>query len=87
MFGTRVLSTLANTIPKMNSGLCRDNGLILIRNVNRQKTGRIRQEVIKIFIEIGFKTEFQTNLKVVDFLDIIYNKSNGRSKTYRAIIQ
>ena len=71
----------------MNSGLCRDNGLILIRNVNRQKTGRIRQEVIKIFIEIGFKTEFQTNLKVVDFLDIIYNKSNGTSKTYRAIIQ
>lgn len=87
MFGTRVLSTLANTIAKINSGLYRDNGLILIRNVNRQKTGRIRQEVIKIFIEIGFKTEFQTNLKVVDFLDIIYNKSNGTSKTYRAIIQ
>ena len=43
----------------------------------RNKNGRIRKEVIKIFKEIGFKTEIKTNLKVVDFLNITFNLSNG----------
>ena len=60
-----------------NVGFYRDKGLILIRNQNRQKTGRITKQVIKIFKEIGFKTEIQTNLKVVNFLDITFNQRNG----------
>ena len=41
LVGTLVLSTLANSIPKENSGFYRDDGLILIRNENgqNQKTG------------------------------------------------
>ena len=42
-----VLSTLANSIPIGNSGLYRDDGLILMRNENGQKTDRMRKEVIK----------------------------------------
>ena len=42
-----------------------------------QKTDRIRKEVIKIFKEVGFKIEIKTNLKVVDFLNITFNLSNG----------
>ena len=40
------------------------------------------KEVIKIFKTIGFKTEIKTNLKVVDFLDITSNLSNGTYKPY-----
>ena len=58
LVGTLVLFTLANSIPKENCGLHRDNGLILMRNKNGQKTDRIRKEIIKIFKEIGFKIEF-----------------------------
>ena len=54
-----------------------------MRNENGQKTDRIRKEVIKIFKEISFKIEIKTNLKVVDFLDIIFNLSNGTYKPYR----
>ena len=78
LVGALVLSKLANSTPKGNSGLYRDDGLILMKNENRQKTDRIRKEVIKIFKEIGFKIEIKTNLKVVDFLDITFNISNGR---------
>ena len=78
LVGAIILSTLANGILKGNSGLYRDDSLILMRNENGQKTGRIRKEVIKIFKEIGFKIEIKTNLKVVDFLDITFNISNGR---------
>ena len=83
LVGTLVLSTLANSIPKENCGLYRDNGLILMRNKNGQKTDRIRKQVIKIFKEIGFKIAIKTNLKVVDFLDITFNLSNGTYKPYR----
>ena len=49
LVGTLVLSTLANSIPKENSGLYRDDGLIPMRNENGQKKDRIRKEVTKIF--------------------------------------
>ena len=77
LVGTLVLSTLANSILKGNSVLYRDDGLILVRNKNGQKTDKIRKEVIKIFKKIGFKIELKTNLKVVDFPDVTFNLSNG----------
>ena len=80
---TVVLSTFANSIPKENSGLYRDDGLTLMRNKNGQKTDRIRKDVIKIFKEIGFKIKIKINLKVVNCLDITFNLSNGTYKPYR----
>ena len=52
-----VLSTLANSSPKENSILYRDDDLILKINENRQKTDRIRKKIVKIFKEIGFNIE------------------------------
>ena len=46
------------------------------------KTDRIRKEVLK-YSEISFNIEIKTNLKVVDFLDITFNLSNGTYKPYR----
>ena len=83
LVGALVLSTLANSISKGNSGLYKDDGLILMRNENGEKTDRNRKELIKIFKEIGFKIEIKINLKVVDFLDINFNLSNGTYKPYR----
>ena len=54
-----------------------------MRSKNGQKTDRIRKEVIKIFKEVGFKIEIKSNLKVVDFLNITFNLSNGTWKPYR----
>ena len=76
LVGALVLSILAISIPKRNSGLYRDDGLILMRNEKGRKTDRIKKEVTKIFKEIGFKIEIKTDLKVVDFLDITFNLSN-----------
>ena len=80
MIGTLVISIIANRLPKGNSGLYTDDGLIMQRNENEQVTNRIRKKVIKIFKEIGFKMEIKTNLKIVDFLDITFNLSNGTQK-------
>ena len=42
LVGTLILSTLASSILKRNSGLWRDDSLIMMRNENWQKTDRIR---------------------------------------------
>ena len=36
-----------------------------------------RKTVIKIFKDIGFSIDIQTNLKEVDFLDVTLNLQNG----------
>ena len=72
-----LLFLLANIIDKNNSGLYRDDGWILLRNVNRQNMNRIRKNVIKVFKEVGFKIEIKTNLKIADFLNVNFNLTNG----------
>ena len=67
LVGTYLLSLQLNIIDKNNSGLYRDDGLISLRNVNGQKMDRVRKNVTKIFKQVGFKIEIQTQLKIVNF--------------------
>ena len=77
LVGIYLLFLLVNIINKSNSGLCHDDGLILLRNVKRQNMDRIRKNVMKMLKEVGFKIEIRTNLKIVDFLDVTFNLTNG----------
>ena len=75
--GIYLLPLLANIIDKNSSGLYRDDGVIFLRNVNGQNMDRVRKTVIKIFKKVGFKIEIQSRLKIVNFLDVIFNLANG----------
>ena len=55
----------------------------LLENENGQLTDRIRKNVIKLFKEIGFKVEMETNLKIVNFLDITFNLASSKYRPYR----
>ena len=81
--GIYILSQLSNLVPREDSGLYQDDGLILLRNTNRQLTDRIRKNVIKLFKENGFKIEIETNLKIVNFLDVTFNLRNSTYRPYR----
>ena len=83
LVGIYLLFLLVNIINKSNSGLYHDDGLILLRNVNRQNVDRIRKNVVKILKEVGFKIEIRTNLKIVDFLDVTFNLTNGSYRPYK----
>ena len=74
---------LSNLLPQKDIGLYRDDGLILLRNTNGQLTDRIRKNVIKLFKEIGFKIEIETNLKILNFLDVTFNLANSTYRPYR----
>ena len=74
LVGIYTLSKLKNIISKDDIGLYRDGGLILLRELNGQQTNKMRKNIIKVFISIGFQIEIETNLYEVNFL---------RSGTYR----
>ena len=58
-------------------GLSRDNGLFILRKINKQQTDTVREKIISIFKNIEFKIEVVTNLTEVDFLDVTFNLENN----------
>ena len=80
LVGIYILSALGQRINKKDTGLYRDDGLIILRNCDGPTTDRIRKDIIRIFKQIGFKIEIKTNLKEVDFLDVTFDL---RKETYR----
>ena len=68
---------------KQNFGLYRDDGLILLRNLDSQQKDKKRKAIIKIFKDIGFSVDIQTNLKEVDFLDVTLNLQNSTYRPYK----
>ena len=53
-----ILSLLSNKLKKI-TGLYRDDGLVLLRNTSKQKTDRIRKDIIKIFKNAGFQIKIK----------------------------
>ena len=47
---------------------------------------RIRKNVIKLFKQTAFKIEIETNLKIVNFLDVTFNLVK-HSKIYRKAVK
>ena len=78
-----VLCSLAKLISKKYCGLYSDDGLLILRNVNGQQIDRMRKSIIRIFKDIGFAIDIETNLKTVDFLGITFNLSSGTYKPYK----
>ena len=64
-----IQSNLESILPKTNFGLYRNDELILLRNLNGQWIDKKKKTIIKIFKDIRFSIDIQTNLKEVDFLD------------------
>ena len=75
-----IQSKLGKILPKSDFGLYQDNGLLLLRDLNRQETDKVGKNIIRVFKDIRFSLEVETNLKEVDFLDVSLNL---RNKTYQ----
>ena len=83
LVGIHILSILSNKLDKQSTGFYRDDELVLLRNTYKQKTDRLRKDVIEIFKNAGFKIEIKTNLHIVDFLDVMFNLLDGKYKPYQ----
>ena len=83
LLGIHMLSSLSNKLDKQSTGLYRDDGLALLRNISKQKTDRIWKDIIEIFRNAGFTIKIKTNLLIVDSLDVTFNLLDGTYKPYK----
>ena len=81
LIGIYILSHLSNIIDKNNCGLSRDDGLLVFYNVNGQQIDRTRKSFTQLFTDIGFLIDIETNLKIVNFLDITFNLNQSYVQT------
>ena len=79
--GLYILSKIKSVFENLNySGLHRDDGLGILRNLSGSQFEKVRKEIIKIFKKCGLSITTKTNLKIVQFLDIELDLKNN---TYR----
>ena len=83
LIGIYIQSLLKNILSKDNMGLYRDDGLFILRKINKQQTDRVRKKIISVFKNIDFRIEIVTNLTEVDFLDITLNLENNTYHPYK----
>ena len=69
-------SKLEKILPKSTFGRYQDDGLALLRNLNGQQNGKVRENIIRVFKGIGFSLEIETSLKEVDCLDVSLHRPN-----------
>ena len=60
-----------------------DDGLMIQEYINDQQIDQLRKKIMKIFKKIDFKIDIETNLKIVNFLDLTFNLINGSYKPYK----
>ena len=63
LVGIYVLSHLATIIKRSDCGLYMDDGLVVLRNSNGQQIDHTRKNInkIKIFKDVGFSADIETN--------------------------
>ena len=83
LIGIYIQSLLESTLEKDQMSLYRDDGLIILRNINSQQTDKIRKKTISIFKSIDFKIEITTNLREVDFLEVTFNLERTTYRLYK----
>ena len=62
LFGIYILTCLATIIKKSDCGLYRDDGLVILRNVNGQQIDRTCKNIIKVFKDVGFRIDTEITL-------------------------
>ncbi|PFX24427.1 hypothetical protein AWC38_SpisGene10980 [Stylophora pistillata] len=83
LVGLFILSGLCNTYGKESIGLYRDDGLAVFKNTPGPQAERIRKDIDKHFKNHGQNITIQTNLKIVNYLDVTFNLNNGTFYPYR----
>ena len=83
LVGLFILDMLAKHFPAANVGLYRDDGLAVFKNLTARTADKLRNTFIDIFKSVGLKITVESNLKIVNYLDVTLNLTNGRYQPFR----
>ena len=77
--GLFILNHLGKSFGKENIGLYRDDGLAIIKNKSARLADKARKELHKAFEQFGLKITAESNLHVVNFLDVTFDFPPGNT--------
>jgi hypothetical protein len=76
LVGLFILNNLCDKYGKDNIGLYRDDGLVIFKNTTGTQAERIKKDLTRRFKKHGLKITIQTNLKIVNYIDVTFNLEN-----------
>jgi hypothetical protein len=82
LVGLYILHLLGDQFGTEYMGLYRDDGLACSHGIDGPTSDRMRKNIIRLFKSLGLSITIQTNLKVVNFLDVTFNLSTGTFQPY-----
>ena len=78
LVGTFLLDRISAKYDKNNIGLHHDDGLSVFKKKSGTQLERIKKNLQKTFKEFGLEVVAESNLRVVNYLDVTLNLNNGR---------
>ena len=83
LVGLYILGISGNKFGKEIFGLYRDDELACLKNLNVHQSDKLRKDITKVFKEMGLGLTIQSNLTMVNFLDVTFNLKDGTYKPYK----
>ena len=82
LVGAFLLDKISEKYEKNSIGLYRDDGLSVFKNKSGTQLERIKKNLQKTFKDFGLEIVAESNLKIVNYLDVTLNLNNGSFKPY-----
>ena len=83
LVGLYILHKLTSTYTNGSIGLYRDDGLAVFKNMSARSLDKARKDFSKILGELGLQIIAQSNLKIVNYLDVTLNLTTAKYYPYR----
>ena len=82
LVGTFLLDKISEKYDKNSIGLYRDDGLSVFKNKSGTQLERIKKNLQKTFKDFGLEIVGESNLRIIIYLDVTLNLTNGSFKPY-----
>ena len=82
LIGIFMLNKISEKYNKNDTGLYRDDGLAVFKNISGPESERIKKNFQSLFRKYGLEIITECNKKVVDYLDVTFNLKDGTYKSY-----
>ena len=82
LVGTFLLEKVSEICNKSNIGLYRDHGLSIFRNKSGTQLEKMKKKLQRLFKEYDVEIIAESNLKIVNYLDVTLNLKDGTFRPY-----
>ena len=83
LVGLYILHKITSTYTNGSIGLYRDDCLAVFKNMSARSLDKARKDFSKILGELGLQITAQSNLKIVNYLDVTLNLTSAKYYPYR----